>query len=81
MTKQIFKMLIFVAVIATFSSCSTFNHNMREPDIRVELTKSDFTLSNQVSAEAKSIKIIGIDFKRLLLFLIVVGNLKNKIEI
>ena len=44
---------------------------MREPDTRVELTKSDFTLSNQVSAEAKSIKIIGIDFKRLLLFLIV----------
>jgi hypothetical protein len=33
---------------------------MREPDIRVELTKSDFTLSNQVSAEAKYIKIIGI---------------------
>jgi len=65
MTKQIFKMLIFVAVIATFSSCSTFNHNMREPNTRVELNKSDFTLSDQVSAEAKSIKIMGIDFKRL----------------
>ena len=54
-----------VAVIAVFSSCSTLNHSMREPNTRVELNKSDFSLSDQVSAEAKSVKIIGIDFKRL----------------
>ena len=65
MTKQIFKMLMVAAVIAVFSSCSTLNHSMREPNTRVELNKSDFSLSDQVSAEAKSVKIIGIDFKRL----------------
>ena len=56
---------MFVAVIAAFSSCSTLNHSMREPNTRVELNKSDFSLSDQVSAEAKSLKIIGIDFERL----------------
>jgi hypothetical protein len=65
MIKQIFKMFMLVAVIAAFSSCSTLNHSMREPNTRVELNKSDFSLSNQVSAEAKSTKIIGIDFERL----------------
>ena len=65
MTKQIFKMLMVAAVIAVFSSCSTLNHSMREPNTRVELNKSDFSLSDQVSAEAKSVKIIGIDFERL----------------
>jgi len=47
-----------------FSSCSTMNKTMREPNVRVDLTKSDFTLSDQVKAEAKSTKIIGIDFSR-----------------
>lgn len=37
---------------------------MREPDTRVNLSKSDFSLSEQVSAEAKSVKVLGIDWKR-----------------
>lgn len=48
-----------------FSSCSTTHKTMREPNVRVDLTKSDFTLSDQVKAEAKSTTIIGIDFTRL----------------
>lgn len=52
-------------VIATLSSCTTLNHSMREPNTRVNLNKSDFTLSDQVTAEATSTKIIGIDFARL----------------
>ncbi len=56
---------MFVAVIVTFSSCTTLNHSMREPNTRVNLNKSDFSLSEQVSAEATCTKIIGIDFKRL----------------
>ena len=58
-------MMVFVAAIAIFSSCTTYNHSMREPNARVELEKSDFTLSEQVSAEATSTKIIGIDWARL----------------
>jgi len=38
---------------------------MREPNVRVQLKKSDFTLSEQLSAEASSTKIFTIDFKRL----------------
>ena len=59
------KMGMFVAVIAACSSCTTLNHSMREPNTRVELNKSDFTLSEQVTAGATSTKILGIDFARL----------------
>jgi hypothetical protein len=38
---------------------------MREPNVNVNLTKSDFTLSEQVTAEATSTVILGIDFARL----------------
>lgn len=38
---------------------------MREPNVRVDLNKSDFTLSEQVSADAITHKILGIDFSRL----------------
>ncbi|MCX6192052.1 MAG: hypothetical protein NT109_07190 [Flavobacteriia bacterium] len=65
MKKVIIKMVMFVAVIVAFSSCTTLNHSMREPNTRVNLNKSDFSLSEQVSAEATCTKIIGIDFKRL----------------
>ena len=58
-------MAMLIAVIATFASCTTLNHSMREPNTRVNFTKSDFTLSEQVSAEDKTVKILGIDFERL----------------
>ena len=53
----------FVALILT--SCSTLNHSMKEPNINLTLTKSDFTLSEQVSAEATTVKVLGIDWSRL----------------
>jgi hypothetical protein len=65
MKKTMIKMVMFVAVIAAFSSCTTLNHSMREPNTRVNLNKSDFSLSEQVTAEATSTKILGIDFARL----------------
>jgi hypothetical protein len=59
--------IFFIALFATvyFTSCTSINKTMREPNVRVDLTKNDFTLSDQLSAEASSIKIIGIDFARL----------------
>ncbi len=65
MRKTMIKMAMLIAVIATFASCTTLNHSMREPNTRVNFTKSDFTLSEQVSAEDKTVKILGIDFERL----------------
>lgn len=38
---------------------------MREPNVGVELKKSDFTLSEQVVGEAKTLKVLGVDWKRL----------------
>ena len=38
---------------------------MREPNARLELKKDDFTFSAQVTGEATSTKILGIDFARL----------------
>lgn len=47
------------------TSCSSVNQSMREPNSRLELVKSDFSLSEQVSATASTTTILGIDFKRL----------------
>lgn len=58
-------MMMFVAVIVALSSCTTLNHSMKTPNTRVELKKDDFTLSDQVTAEATSTTIFGIDFSRL----------------
>ncbi len=64
--KNIFsKLVIVVAAVAAMSSCTTLNNSIREPYSRVEFNKNDFTLSNQVSAEATSTKILGIDWARL----------------
>ncbi len=52
-------------VIITASSCTSVSRSMREPNTRLELTKNDFNLSDQVSATASSTKILCIDFARL----------------
>ncbi len=65
MKRVIINMVMFVAVIAASTSCTTLNHSMREPNTRVDLNKSDFSLSEQVTAEASCTKILGIDFERI----------------
>jgi hypothetical protein len=63
-TSRMNVIIVCLVVIATvFSSCSTISHyGMREPNVRVELNKADFTLSKQVSAESWSTLVFGIDF-------------------
>lgn len=66
MKRTVFRSFFAAAIaIIALSSCTTVNKTMREPNTRVELTKGDFTLSEQVSAEAKTTKVIGIDWSRL----------------
>ena len=67
MKTAMIKMVMFVSIATAFSSCTTLKHSMREPNARVELTKSDFSLSQQVTADATSTTILGIDFARLLM--------------
>lgn len=59
-------LFITLAIAAVFlSSCSSSLRTIREPNNYVEFQKDDFTYSAQVSAEATSTKIVGIDFARL----------------
>jgi hypothetical protein len=59
--KKVFALLLLTVFV---TSCST-SRLMREPNVRVNLEKNDFTLSEQVTGEAKSLKVLGIDWKRL----------------
>ncbi len=68
--KKIMKKILSIVAIATgifLTSCTNINKSMREPNTRLNLEKKDFTLSDQVTGEATSTKILGIDFKRLFL--------------
>jgi hypothetical protein len=60
--------ILFVAMaMLLLSSCTAVHKSMREPNSRVEFNKNDFQLSEQVTAQATSTKILGIDFERLFL--------------
>jgi hypothetical protein len=70
------KVLVLLAGVVMFAaSCTNINRSMREPNTRLNLEKKDFTLSDQVTGEATSTKILGIDFARL--FLKEGGNTQN----
>lgn len=58
-------LIIFAMFALSFANCSTTSMSMREPNSRVNFKKSDFTFSAQVSAEASSTRIFGIDWSRL----------------
>ena len=55
---------IFIATIL-LSSCTTINKTVKQPFSGVEIKMSDFSLSEQQSASATSVTILGIDFERL----------------
>jgi hypothetical protein len=59
------KITMYVAVTLTLASCTTLNQAMREPNTRVNLNKSDFVLSDQVTAQAKTVKVLSIDWARI----------------
>jgi len=63
--KNVFKVLILTVLVATLASCTSLNNVVREPNTRVLLNMSDFSLSKQVSAEAKTVKVLGIDWSRI----------------
>ena len=57
-------------------SCTSVNQTMKEPMSNVLLTKSDFLLSDQVTAEATTVTILGIDWARL--FSKKTGNIEDQ---
>ena len=62
-TKNLLLLLIVVSLFS--SSCSISNRTMKTPNYHIEFYKSDFEYSKQVEAEATSVRILGIDWKRL----------------
>jgi hypothetical protein len=77
MKKSMIKMVMVVAVIAAYSSCTTLNHSTSDPNARVNLNKSDFELSEHLTAKASSTKILFIDFARL--FTKKTGEIEGKV--
>lgn len=47
-------------------SCSISNQSMKSPNYHIEFYKTDFEYSEQLTAEATSVRILMIDWKRLL---------------
>jgi len=70
-------LLISAATMVFLQSCSVTNKTMREPNVRVELNKNDFVLSEQVSAEASSVKVLNIDWSRL--FSVKTGDIEKPV--
>lgn len=65
MKKTIRFFALAAVVCLCFTSCNTYSHSMREPNVKVELYSDDFELSEQFSAEATTTRVLGIDWKRL----------------
>ena len=65
MKKMVNLMGLSLIVLLMTTSCSSLNQTMREPSSLVKFTKSDFSLSNQVTAEARTVTVFGIDWTRL----------------
>lgn len=58
--------LLIITLIGVLSSCSVSNYSMKTPNYHIEFYKTDFEYSPQVTAEATSTRILGIDWQRLL---------------
>lgn len=65
MRRKEFTVFIFIVMIITLSSCSISNHSMKSPNYHIEFYKGDFEYSQQVTTEATSIRVLGIDWQRL----------------
>ncbi len=57
--------ILFLPLAFAFTSCTLNSRMMKTPAHYVEFDKDDFTYTEQISAEASSTKILGIDFSRL----------------
>jgi len=65
MKKKSFYIVIFIGLIGLLSSCSISNRTLKTPNYHIEFEKADFEYSDQLSAQATSVRILGIDWERL----------------
>ena len=65
MKPKILNYFMAFLLLGTFSSCSISSRTMKTPNYHIEFYKSDFEYSPQVSAQAKSTRILMIDWNRI----------------
>lgn len=66
MEKKSMKFLVIATLLATsISSCTTIDKSINASNARVNFVKSDFTISENVSGEATTVKVFFIDWARL----------------
>ncbi len=65
MKRFLFLMALAVVACLSFSSCHSYSSVMREPNVKFEFNSSDIDLSEQFSAEATTVKVLGINWARL----------------
>lgn len=63
--KKVVLLLACVIAVVMATSCQSYRHTMREPNVKVTLNSNDLELSSQVSAEATVTRIVGLDWARL----------------
>jgi len=66
----------FALFALLMTSCSSINQTMREPTSAVKFGRNDFVLSQQVTGEARTVKVLCIDWARL--FSKKTGNITDK---
>ncbi len=63
--KRFLLLFAMAAVVCfCFSSCHPYSSMMKEPNIRFEYTSHDIDISEQFTAEATTIRVLGIDWSR-----------------
>ncbi|HOP04479.1 MAG TPA: hypothetical protein PL017_03265 [Tenuifilaceae bacterium] len=62
---KFFTFFLLAGTALFMSSCTVSNRSMKTPNHHIEFYKGDFEYSPQVSAEANSVRVFGIDWQRL----------------
>lgn len=63
--KNICPVILIAIVGLTTTSCSISTQSFKTPNYQIEFYKTDFEYSNQVTANATTIRILGINWKKL----------------
>ena len=63
--KNIYPIILLVIVALATSSCSVSKQTFKAPNYQIEFYKTDFEYSTLVSAEATTVRVLGINWKKM----------------
>jgi hypothetical protein len=58
--------LTTMIILVAFNSCKIQSRSMKTPNYHIEFYKGDFEYSGQVIAEATTVRVMGVDWRRLM---------------